>query len=106
MLKRDFKDFYLSANGFETNDYLFRIIPIEEIIENKKDTPANELIFAEYLIYSDFWKIVLNADDLDSYEIITYDPDCGSNVAVTGSLFTFIETYLKNNGTRYNLKIS
>lgn len=53
-LPTEIKVFYLKTNGFDTLDYLFRFIPIEEIIENKSETKDSTILpIAEYMMYAD-----------------------------------------------------
>lgn len=46
-LPNELAAFYQYCNGFETDDYLFRIIPIHEIIEYKSELLDNTFHFAD-----------------------------------------------------------
>ncbi|KAA5535049.1 SMI1/KNR4 family protein [Taibaiella lutea] len=91
----EIKEFYLTANGFETLDYLFRIIPLEEISEYKAELPSNRIYFAEYMIYSDTWEINISED---SYQIINNDHSSSADIIFSNSIFEFIDKYLDGNG--------
>ena len=47
-LPKDIIEFYHLCNGLETNDFLFRILPIKEILEYKDELPSSSFYFAEY----------------------------------------------------------
>ena len=91
-LPSDLINFYKFCNGFETDDYLFRVIPIQEIIDYKSELNDNIFHFAEYLIYSDQWLIQLN--DLEQYEIINDNHKSQKNMVQANSIVKFLETYL------------
>jgi len=46
-LPDDFKALYLFCNGFESADYLFRIIPLDEIGDELVGYKPNQFVFAE-----------------------------------------------------------
>lgn len=48
-LPQDLKSFYMFCNGFESEEDMFRIILLEEIIENKKDYKPNQFFIAEII---------------------------------------------------------
>ena len=52
-LPNDILDFYSFCNGFESDDFIFRAIPISEILEYKAELETSSFYFAEYMIYSD-----------------------------------------------------
>jgi hypothetical protein len=72
-LPDDFKLLYKFSNGFETDHDLFRLIPLEEIIENGLDKSYlisdTSFHFTEYMIYSDMWSVDVNKDNINSYRI-------------------------------------
>jgi len=73
-LPNDIKKFYMFCNGFESEEDLFRIIPLDEIIYNRKDEEDNYLLnkqdfhFAEYMIYCDMWTLTITTSS-DNYLI-------------------------------------
>ncbi|MBE9597987.1 SMI1/KNR4 family protein [Pedobacter sp. MC2016-24] len=95
-LPSDFKEFYALANGFETDDHIFRIIPVAEIIDYQSELAPNEIYFAEYMIYSDTWNIVIDPDS-GSYDIVNKN-GAGNLITITNSIFEFIEKYLESDG--------
>lgn len=95
-MSADFKEFYALANGFETDDHIFRIIPIAEIIDYQSELPPNEIYFAEYMIYSATWNIVIDPDS-GSYDIVNRN-GTGNLITITNSIFEFIEKYLESDG--------
>ncbi|SHN18715.1 SMI1/KNR4 family protein [Flavobacterium xinjiangense] len=71
-LPKDFKILYEFCNGFETDDILFRLIPLSEIIEHQKDDyliSDNSFHFTEYLIYCDMWSVEINQENIEDYKI-------------------------------------
>jgi len=96
-LPKELRDFYLLANGLETLDHLFRLLPIDEIIQYINELPDNQIYFAEFMIYSDSWKIVFDDADAQSYSIVN-DDHGGEPVSLTNSIFEFFERYLASDG--------
>ena len=94
----ELRDFYLLANGFETLDYMFRVLPIDEIIQYHHELPDNEIFFAEYMIYSDCWRIVFDDADTEKYSVINDDHGRGEVIVLTNSIFEFFERYLASDG--------
>src|SRR5687768_9314960 len=84
-LPSDISNFYKVCNGFESEDHLFRIIPIREIIEEKSELENRTFDFAEYLIYSDTWSIRLGEDGT-FYEIINCNHGTENPVVLSNSL--------------------
>lgn len=92
VLPQDIKQFYRFSNGFDTYDWIFNLIPMEEMIEQK--IKYNEpLSLAEYLIYSETWHLKVDEDDHDSYSITISDGK--DDVILTDSLAEFIQRFLK-----------
>jgi hypothetical protein len=58
-LPPDLIEFYTFCNGFNTDDLLFRVIPVHEAVDYKSELANNIFHFAEYMIYSDQWLIQL-----------------------------------------------
>ena len=101
-LPADLLDFYRFSNGFETSDLLFRIIPLEDIVQEvlqcNNGLKGREFTFAEYMIYSDAWKIRLKHDGINGYEITNDNHKSAYAVVLTNSLFEFITRYLDGSG--------
>ena len=94
-LPSDISDFYKVCNGFESEDHLFRMIPIREIIDEKSEFGNRTFDFAEYLIYSDTWSIRL---DGTFYEIINSNHGTENPVVLSNSLSSFLDKYLTGTG--------
>lgn len=94
-LPEDFKLLYKCCNGFETDHDLFRLIPLDEIIENSLDksylTNENSFHFTEYMIYSDMWSVDINHDNIDDYKIYN---KTGNVVYLTNSLAEFLCVFI------------
>lgn len=94
-LPDDFKNLYMFSNGFETDHDLFRLIPLEEVLENGLD--KNYLIsdksfhFTEYMIYSDMWSVDINNDNSNDYKIYNKTDDV---VYLTDSLAEFLCVFI------------
>jgi SMI1 / KNR4 family (SUKH-1) len=91
-LPSDFIEFYTFCNGIETDDFMFRIIPISEVIDYRSELKSNMLHFAEYMIYSDQWLIQLNEEG--SYEILNNDHETKEMTVQSNSILGFLEIYL------------
>jgi SMI1 / KNR4 family (SUKH-1) len=65
-LPDDIKEFYRFSNGFESEDDMFRIIPLDEIVEHK-DYSLRVFTIAEYLSFCDSWEIEINLSNVNSY---------------------------------------
>jgi hypothetical protein len=96
-LPADILDFYKVCNGFESEDHLFRMIPIREIIGNKGEFENLTFDFAEYLIYSDTWSIRF-ADEGRFYDIINSNHGTENAVVLCNSLPLFLDKYLTGTG--------
>jgi len=95
-LPNDILDFYSFCNGFESDDFLFRAIPILEILEYKAELDTSSFYFAEYMIYSDSWTIRLKSEE--EYSIINGNHDTEEELVLTHSLYKYIEKYLTEEG--------
>lgn len=97
-LPLDLKILYSYSNGFEGIQDLFRIIPLEEIIEgwNSRGSLAfNQFNFAEFLIYADVWHIEINNHCDVPYTIFYLTPEeKEEKVFLTTSLAEFINCFL------------
>lgn len=92
-LPEDIKTFYRCCNGFESEEDLFRIIPLDEIIERGKDSYLvnnGDFHFAEYMIYCDMWSLSVNTSD-NSYFIYNSADDI---VTLTSSFAVFLNRFL------------
>jgi len=71
-LPKDFKTLYNFSNGFETDKDLFRLIPLNEIIEKENDDyciSKTSFHFTEYMLYSDMWSVEINLNDIENYKV-------------------------------------
>ncbi|MGN7988107.1 SMI1/KNR4 family protein [Pedobacter sp. 22226] len=91
-LPSDLIDFYTFCNGIETEDFMFRVIPISEVIDYRSELKSNTLHFAEYMIYSDQWLIQLNEGG--GYNILNNDHGSKETTVQSNSIFEFLEIYL------------
>ncbi len=95
-LPDDFVEFYSFSNGFESAEDIFRIIPLDEMIDNLKDRDTyiveqNDFHFAEYMIYSDMWTININPADKNDYRVYN---NADSVITLTNSFSEFLDTFL------------
>lgn len=91
-LPADFKEFYLTCDGFGCTEDIFNMISLSEICRYPKDYGHNWFYFSEYMVYSDMWG--LRVTESGQYEIFN-----GSypEKAMTSSLTEFLERFLKGN---------
>lgn len=91
-LPLEFKDFYLSTNGFSCEEDIFNMNSISDIIQDFRRSGDNWFYFSEYMHYSDMWGIRLTSSG--QYEIFN-----GSypNKPMTSSLIEFLKKFLKGN---------
>jgi hypothetical protein len=102
-LPEDFKELYMTCNGFDSdNDFLFSIIPIAEIIQNKLKDVYGKVAFAQYLIYSDTWS--WERISANEYAIINNGEDVIITHSLTGFLEHFIEGGLFEKNGLYDLQ--
>jgi hypothetical protein len=91
-LPNDFKEFYLTCNGFGCNEDIFNIVPLSDIRQYPQDYGDKWFYFSEYMIYSDMWGLRLTFTD--QYEIFNGSyPD----KALTSSLTEFLNRFLIGN---------
>lgn len=84
------KQFYKFSNGLETDEYMFNIIKLEDIIENKIRWKESELFIAEILIYSDTWH--LEVDQLNSADYTIFNTnEYGEKITLTKSFVEFLQ---------------
>jgi len=92
-LPDDFKTFYSFCNGFESEEDLFRIIPLNEITESGSSGHLDgekDFHFAEYMIYSDMWSLSITEKN-NSYSIYN---NTGKVAILTNSLAEFLTIFL------------
>ena len=97
-LPPDIAYFYQQCNGFESDDYMFRIIPLREVMESKTDVNRDRFSFAEYLIYSDTWDVRFNDNDFNTYKIINHNHGTEAATELCDSLHSFLGKYLSGTG--------
>jgi hypothetical protein len=95
-LPDDIKTFYSFSNGFESNEDMFRIIPLEEIVDNMKDRDAftesnGDFHIAEYMIYCDMWTLHIDSNDSNHYKI--YNKTVNT-IELTNSFSEFVNVFL------------
>ena len=93
ILPDDLKKIYLFSNGIESTEDLFRIIPWQEIIEHQPSVTDNSLYVAEYMIYSDMWRISVNPSNPQDYWISCTEGADKCRL-LTKSLSEFLERFL------------
>jgi hypothetical protein len=93
--------FYQECNGFESAEDLFRIVPLDEILEridydrNHYHLKPNQFYLAEYLIYCDSWKIEVDLHHPDQYKIYEGPSITGdSGIVLTSSFVEFVSRFL------------
>ncbi len=93
-LPTDIKQFYTFCNGFESEEDMFRIIPLDEILENKQDSYTigqKDFHIAEYMIYCDMWTIAIDAQNSENYSIYK---KTDSQLTLTNSFASFLDKFL------------
>jgi len=93
-LPDDFRKFYKFTDGTTADEYMFRIIPLGEIMENSEQegfqtAPGQEFDFAEYMIYSDTWTLNIDKNNHNNYIIGTR-----GRIDYTNSLVEFLVRYI------------
>lgn len=92
LLPADFKEFYLTCNGFGCNEDIFNMISLQDIRQHQQDFGQNWFYFSEYMIYSDTWGLRITSTG--QYEIFNGSyPD----KTMTSSLMEFLQRFLKGN---------
>ena len=95
LLPPDFKRFYSFSNGFLSDEDLFRIIPLEELMDNwhSENRSFGQFYFAEYLIYSDLWGVDVGTNNQPCYSI--FYPDLEERkLFMTDSFAEFLNRFL------------
>ncbi|WP_343532188.1 SMI1/KNR4 family protein [Pedobacter sp.] len=91
-LPTDFKEFYLTCNGFGCNEDIFNMIPLSEIMQENRNNADNWFYIAEYMVYSDMWGVRIESNG--EYEIFI---DEHKDKPLTSSLSEFLQRFLKGN---------
>jgi hypothetical protein len=95
-LPDDLRTFYSYCNGFESEEDLFRIIPLKEILENKQDNfmiSQEDFHIAEYLIYCDMWTLAIDRENRNNYSIYRKAKD---QPPLINSFSIFLERFLNS----------
>lgn len=85
-LPNDFKEFYLTCNGFSCNEDIFNMVPLSDMANYPQDYGLNWFYFSEYMIYSDVWGVRLTG--AEEYEIFN---SSYPTTSLTTSLYEFLE---------------
>ena len=96
MLPNEVKIFYSFCNGFESEEDMFRIIPLSEAAEHVNNLKANQYYIAEYMIYCDAWILEFDQENPENYSIVSVRRN-GEYLTLTHSFIEFL-TYFLNGG--------
>ena len=94
-LPEDIKQFYTFCDGFESAEDMFRIIPLNEILENVQDryiVGRKDFHIAEYMIYCDMWTVTIDNQVNNNYSI--YRKTDGGRLILTESFACFLDRFL------------
>jgi hypothetical protein len=96
-LPGDLVSFYYHSNGLEGDDWIFNIIPLNEV-EKLTDEEGEYLSFAEYMIYSDMCGLCIDKVDSNRYKIFRYRQEGDNNKIqkrqyFASSIVDFIQLY-------------
>ncbi|MEI9943781.1 MAG: SMI1/KNR4 family protein [Chitinophagaceae bacterium] len=98
-LPDDIKTFYSFCNGFESAEDMFRVLPLNEIIENisnGRDTylvDKKDLHLAEYMIYCDMWTLSISEQNNNDYYIYNKTDKV---ITLTHSFAEFLSVFLND----------
>ncbi|WP_028981091.1 SMI1/KNR4 family protein [Sporocytophaga myxococcoides] len=95
-LPDDIKTFYKYCNGFESEEDMFRIIPLDEIIDRREDVDSylinpKDFHIAEYMIYCDMW--TLTVDEINNNKYSIYN-NAETAVDLTNNFSEFMDRFL------------
>jgi hypothetical protein len=96
VLPEEIKSFYSYCNGFDTEDWIFNVLSIEQILYYKSELELLEFYFAEYMIYTDDWRIKIEKSD--TYFITNGNHKENQRLVLTNSIFEFLEVYFNSDG--------
>lgn len=68
-LPDDFKTLYRFSDGFETDEDIFNMITLKDMIADNERNGEPNFYIAEYMIYSDMWQLKINPDNCNDYKI-------------------------------------
>lgn len=92
VLPADFKEFYLTCNGFCCNEDIFNMVRLQDIMKYRQDFGKNWFYFSEYMIYADMWGLRITS--MGQYEIFNgFYP----LKTITSSLTEFLQRFIKGN---------
>jgi len=94
-LPQEIREFYGFCNGFVAERDWFRIIPLNEILEQRPSyhqAGRNDFHIAEFLCYCDMWTLAISEYDSEIYTI--YRKADGGQLDLTNSIVSFIDKYL------------
>lgn len=92
LLPADFREFYSVCDGFSCDEDLFNMIPLEDVLDDKRNFGKNWFCFSEYMVYSEVW--ILRLGDGGKPEILN---DAYPGLVLTSSLHEFLERFLLGN---------
>ena len=92
-LPTELREFYRFSNGFETEELLFQILPLEEILNQKDEYNNNEFYIAEYMIYCDVWTLRVN-NQTGEFSIYNSDHSSRDWMFLTNSFAEFLTRFL------------
>jgi rhodanese-related sulfurtransferase len=93
-LPDDVKQFYQFANGFESAEDQFRILPLDEMTEQTNSNIPNTIPFAEYMVYCDIWHLEINPQDHNVYTICNVGRH-NEKVVLSHSFAGFLHRFIK-----------
>ena len=96
VLPEEIRNFYAYCNGFDTEDWIFNVLSIEQIHYYKSELEISEFYFAEYMIYSDDWQIKI--ENSDTYFITNGNHKENQRLVLTNSIFEFLDVYFNSDG--------
>jgi hypothetical protein len=98
-LPNDLVEFYTTSNGLEGDDYIFNIIPLDEI-EKGIDDLGTYLVFSEYMIYSETCGLEIDQVDNNKYKFFNtssypIENEITKRRYVADSIENFIKLYCR-----------
>lgn len=91
-LPSDFREFYLTCNGFGCNEDIFNMIPLQNIRKYPQNFGKNWFHFSEYMIYSEMWGLRRTSEG--EFEIFN---DIHPDKVMTSSVNEFLQRFLTGN---------
>lgn len=90
-LPEDIKQFYKFSDGFESDEHIFNIVSLAEIIQYKLE--ESTFYLAEYLVYSETWELEINSENNKEYATFNVN-GYGNKILITNSLAGFLTRFL------------